>query len=191
MFVLKEKIIILQPLNLLEVNELLTYIIPFKGLSSGKHNFSFHVTDKFFESMQSNEVYPTHVDINLELDNLPGIITLKFSGKGYMVVPCDICLEDFKQVVEYQRTVVYKIGQGESNDDDVIFIPVSESQIDLSQIIYDDILLSLPLQKAHPENKNGERSCNVEQLKLLDKISVSTTATDPRWDALKNLKFED
>jgi uncharacterized metal-binding protein YceD (DUF177 family) len=172
------------------VNELLNYIISFKGLSSGSHSFHFHITDKFFESMQSVEIHPTDVKVNLELNYMPGIMTLIFEGSGFIDYPCDICVEVYRQPVNYQRKVVVKIGEGESDDDDIIFISVNESQIDVSQIIYDDILLSLPLQIAHPILADGSRSCNPKQLELLDRFA-DQKPIDHRWDALKNLKLED
>lgn len=172
------------------MNELINYIIPFKGLSSGKHNYQFHVADKFFEAMQSNEVHPTDVIINLELDYQDGLITLDFSGKGYMIFPCDVCLEDFKQSVSYTRKVVIKTGEGESDDDDIIFISPLDSQFDVSQIIYDDILLSIPIRKVHPLNKKGIETCDPVQLAYLKSLSQQKVE-DHRWDALKNLKFED
>lgn len=190
MFVRKEKNIILHPLNLLEVNELLSYIIPFKGLSSGMHNYQFHVTDKFFEAMQASEIHPTNVHVDLELDYNAGLMTLYFKGQGEMIFPCDICLEDFAQPIEYKRTVIVKTGEEESDDDDIIFISPLENQLDISQIIYDDILLSLPIRKVHPEDEKGNSICNPEQIRLLKKLN-DQKQVDHRWDALKGLKFED
>jgi uncharacterized metal-binding protein YceD (DUF177 family) len=42
----------------------------------------------------------------------------------------------------------------------------------------------------HPDDENGNSTCDEEQISLLNQYSKRTT-NDPRWDALKNLKLED
>ncbi len=172
------------------MNELKEYIIAFKGLSVGEHIFHFQVTQKFFEAMQSPDIYPTDIQVNLKLDYRPGLMTFYMEGSGKITFPCDRCLEEFDFPISYNRTVVYKTGEAEGDDDDVIFISPNDSQVDISQLIYDDILTSIPIRKVHPLNEDGTDSCNPEQIAFLEKQS-SQKPVDHRWDALKDLKFDD
>jgi uncharacterized protein len=185
-----EKSIFLHPLNVLEVSELISYIIPLKGLKPGIHNYNFHVTDKFFEAMQAEEVFPTNVQVNLDMDYREGLITLSFSGQGHMTFPCDVCLEPFNQELSFKRQVIIKTGEGEPEDDEVFYIAPTENQLDISQYIYEEILLSLPMKKAHPDNPDGTSGCDPEQLKFLES-QEGEKPMDPRWEALKKLKFDD
>ena len=172
------------------MSELINYIIPLKGLRPGIHSYDFQVTEAFFEAMQSKEIHPTKVDVKMGMDFREGLISLNFVGKGSMTFPCDLCLELFDQAIEFTRTVVLKYGEGDSEDDDVLYISPQENQLDVSQIIYDEIILSLPMKKTHPLNEDESPSCNPEQLKFLEQ-KEEEKPMDPRWEALKKLKFED
>ena len=77
------------------------------------------------------------------------------------------------------------------SDENIMWVNPEEHHINLAQIIYEYITLSIPLRHVHPKNSKGKRDCNKEMLMKLknymhpegeDKIS-----TDPRWDALRNL----
>ncbi|MFW5708377.1 MAG: DUF177 domain-containing protein, partial [Bacteroidota bacterium] len=69
---------------------------------------------------------------------------------------------------------------------------------DVSQYFYEFTILGIPARKVHEENSVDQKECDpliIEQLQKYmsgkdkkDKDS-STEATDSRWDALKNLKF--
>jgi uncharacterized metal-binding protein YceD (DUF177 family) len=56
------------------------------------------------------------------------------------------------------------------------------------QHCYEYILLALPIQRVHPDDKNGESTCDPGMLdKLKEHIIIEEPETDPRWDELKKL----
>jgi len=169
---------------------LIEYKIPFKGLSSDEHSYQFHITGKFFEAMQSDEDYNCDIQVEMTMNIQSTMIILNFNYQGNMIFPCDICLEEYSQPFDFQHRVIVKYGEEISEDDDIIYIPISEYQIDISQIIFEDIVLNIPLRKVHPLDKEGKSICNPKALELLEKFHYQKK-TDHRWDALKNLKFED
>ncbi len=82
---------------------------------------------------------------------------------------------------------------GEEYDDsneEVITIPTGDSSFNISQIIYEAVVLSIPMKKISP-NVNEED----EYHKILEKFSPKskeieeeTETVDPRWEVLKKLK---
>ena len=171
------------------MNELIEYKIPFKGLGSDEHFYRFHITGKFFEAMQSDEDYNCDIRVELNMNIQPSMIILNFNYQGNLVFPCDVCLEEYMQQLDYEHRVFIKFGDSDSDDDDIIFISPSEYQIDVSQIIFEDIVLNIPLKRVHPLDKDGNSTCDPKVLDLLDKFHHQK-GTDHRWDALKNIKFE-
>ena len=166
------------------------YKIPFKGLSSEEHSYQFHLTGKFFEAMQSDEDYNCDIQVEMTMNIQSTMIILNFNYQGKIIFPCDICLEEYSQPIDFQRRIIVKYGEEISEDDDIIYIPISDYQIDISQIIFEDIVLNIPLKKVHPLDKEGNSTCNPKALDLLEKFHHQKK-TDHRWDALKNIKFED
>ena len=73
-----------------------------------------------------------------------------------MTVKCDRCLADLKIPVDIQVPFSvmfssYAEDAEEGVSDEVILLDGSSSEIDLGQIIYDYVNLSLPIKKVHPE----------------------------------------
>jgi uncharacterized protein len=81
---------------------------------------------------------------------------------------------------------------GDANEelsDDVIMISSKESEIDVSQYIYEFLSLMIPMRNVHGETE-GEPECDPEILKEMEKhLSQEQPPVDPRWDALKNINL--
>lgn len=173
------------------MKNLLEYLIPFKGLSIGKHEYEFHVQDSFFTAIESKSVERGDLHVNLLLDKDSRLITTDIDIKGNLSLICDRCLEYFDFPIELSYTQIYKFGDAPDDQvDDILYLPEKEYHIDVSRLIYENILLQIPIRKVHPDDEDGESTCNPDQLELLNNYTKKTKA-DPRWDVLKNIKFED
>jgi uncharacterized metal-binding protein YceD (DUF177 family) len=81
------------------------------------------------------------------------------------------------------------------NTEEIIYLPISEYQIDIREFIYEFIQLSVPIRKVH---KEGE--CDEEMIESLEEYLISEnsieqdscnfTEGDPRWGALNKLTKE-
>ncbi len=180
----------MHPQNSLEVNDLIEYKIPLKGLSSGEHYYQYHITGKFFEAVQSDEEYRCDIDVDVALNVESNLMVLNLKYKGTMTFPCDICLDDYVYPTDFERRLVVKRGEEKSDDDDIIYLSHSEHILDISRIIFEDIVLNVPLRKVHPLDAQGHSTCNAEFLDLMEKYH-NQKKPDHRWDALKDLKFDD
>ncbi|PLW97485.1 MAG: hypothetical protein C0593_08530 [Marinilabiliales bacterium] len=174
-----------------KVNVLNKLEIPFKGLSDGVHEFEYHVSDAFFEAIEYSDVKKGNVSAKISLDKQPGMMQLHFRINGYVTLTCDRCLEDFNFPIDTEDHLIVKIGPepGEESEE-VIIIADTEYKLQLWHYIYEYISLQVPYRKTHPEDENGNSTCDPEQIKRIEDLNSENRA-DPRWDALKNLKLDD
>jgi uncharacterized metal-binding protein YceD (DUF177 family) len=169
------------------------YDVEFKGLKEGRHEFNFESGDKFFEYFEQNLVTSAKVAINVELEKRSTFLKLHFELKGWVELACDRCLENYRQKLKHKAEVFVKFSDIQQEDDiDVMWVLPEEHRINLAQLIYEFIMLSIPLKKVHPTNKKGESECNDVMLERLDKYIQQyfdeKQQTDPRWDELKKLR---
>jgi uncharacterized metal-binding protein YceD (DUF177 family) len=87
--------------------------------------------------------------------------------------------------------LVVKFGSQRNNDnEELLILPKGTYQIDISQQLYEMIVLSLPLKIIHPGIEDG--TLESETLNRLKKYELNTqkktSKIDPRWDKLNDLK---
>jgi uncharacterized protein len=171
------------------MNYMKQFVISFSGLSLGKHDYEFEVDDTFFESLEYSEIRKGNIHVDMTLEKTTIMLLLNFSFKGKATVTCDRCGDEFEIPVEGENRLIVKFGAVPMEEtEDIIVIPEGEHEIDVSQYIYEYIILALPLQRIHPDDAEGNSMCDPDVLKKLEEISVKhTEGTDPRWDALKGL----
>lgn len=116
------------------------------------------------------------------------MLIFEFSITGTVEVTCDRCLELFDYPVEGNETLYVKLGdEWDEESDDVLIIPESEHEFNVSQLIYEYIMLMLPIQRIHPDDENGKSTCDPTMLEKLG-TQPEPQETDPRWEALAQLK---
>lgn len=166
------------------------FLIPVSGLALGVHSFKFDIKDDFFADMDYSEVKQADVTVDLEVLREELMMTLKFQLEGKVLVPCDRCADEFFIPIQSEQVFYIKFGvEGVEESDDVVVVPAEEHAYDIRSLIYEYIILSIPIHRVHPE---GE--CNPQVLALLshdEEPSDEEIATDPRWAALKDIKIED
>lgn len=170
------------------------YLIPFVGLKLGKHPFAFEINQSFFEHFEYDEFEACNVQVSLVLEKKTTFLELNFTHKGTVTVPCDLTNELFNLPIKGKLKLVVKFGD-EFNDEneEMLILPHGEYQINVSQYIYEMIVLSLPSKRVHPGIKDGTLKSDV--LDKLESLSSNLNAsekegeehTDPRWDSLKKL----
>ncbi len=188
------------------MNTLKQFNIPHINLSLGIHHFDFEVNDAFFSHFEESEIQKADVKVGIELLKESSMMVLEFSIQGEVEVICDRCLDTFYLPLDNQYRLIVKFGEDyQEQSDEVIVIPTGDSPLYLGQIIYEYLHLSLPLKKVHPEDANGHSGCNPAIMEALKQYTKTTEQDeedkdqeekdytnkqgDPRWDALRNLKF--
>ena len=125
-------------------------------------------------------------------------MTADFEIAGKVKVMCDVCTDDFYLPVKGTGQLVYKFGDEDMDDESVVTVYPHESEINVSQPIYEFTILLLPAKRIHPKGKcNAEMLENIDRYIMVEKPKKEPKKSekpgnkddiDPRWAALKKLK---
>ena len=136
------------------------YSIAYKGLKNGRHDFAFDVDGSLFEAFESPEIRDGACRVRVGLTRSETMLRAEVAIAGYAVVACDRCLEDCRVPVAFEGELLVKFSDEiRDYDGEVMWLSPAETEVDLSQYIYESIVLSLPYQRVHPD---GE--CDPEML---------------------------
>ncbi len=164
------------------------FVISFGGLKPGVHQFSFEVDDLFFEQFEHSEIKKGKLTIGVAFEREEKMLILNFLINGKVDVPCDRCYESFLLPVYGKERLIIKFGNDfHEENEEVLIIPVGETQIDISPFIYEFVHLLIPYRRVHPEDENGNSQCDPEVIKRIDEREAASEP-DPRWEVLKKLK---
>ncbi len=178
------------------MNSLNTYKIPLNGLKEGDYQYSYTINKYFFSTFPESEIQDAALEIEILLSKKTAVLNLEIELKGTVNIQCDRCLDLFDYPVNYRAKLYVKFGDKNSDlsdADETITLAHSEYELELSQHLYDYIMLSLPYKKVHPTDENGESTCNEKMLDEIEKFgntdnpSEEKKEIDPRWDKLKGL----
>ncbi len=172
--------------------------IAWQGLKPGPHTYVYDIDDRFMKEREVSEDFTNwNARITLVFDKHENFFMLKFDVDGKVTVPCDRCGDNFELRLWDEFNLVIKLtggdeGEKPEDEDDVVFIPRSETVIDISNWLYEFLMLSVPLQHIHADKEDGSPGCNEEALKLLDSLADSEEkAANPLWKGLEAFKGED
>jgi len=169
------------------------FSLPYVGMKDGVHRYNFIAYNDFFASFPDAPVKEGRFEIVLEIDKRPGLSELTFNVEGQVKAICDRCLAYIMLPARGDYSILVKTGNEISDDDEVIFIRDDQSHLDLSQIVYEFICLSLPLVNIYDCENEEPRVCNDEILNKLRNTSENITAeqkNDTIWDSLKGLNTD-
>lgn len=164
------------------------YKIPFKGLKLGKHQFDYVIVKEFFESYPNNEFIDTEIAVTVDFNKKDTILELYFKMQGTVRINCDVSGEEFDQLLEGSYELIVNFGN-EYNDenDQILIIPHNEYELDISQYIYEMVILNVPTKRIHPGVIDGTlKSKALDKLEELQNRNKKENI-DPRWEKLKGL----
>lgn len=166
------------------------YSIPLTGLKEGSHSFDFKIGGDFFNSYEESLIQEAVLHAVVDLTRQPAHMEMLIRLDGTVELNCDRCLELYSQELHTDDRILIKFGeQWEEVNDEVIMIPYGENAFELDQLFYEFAHLGLPLKKAHPDDENGNSTCDPDMLDRLDQHIINDKKkTDPRWKELEKLK---
>ena len=142
----------------MELNE--RYSIGYKSLSNSVFDYDFVVDNDLFAAYESREVLGGKCDVKVVLKKTDSQLDVDVAIEGSVVCECDRCLEPCDVDIDYEGHLIVRLSteQGEY-DGEVMWLNPAEENLDLTQYIYESIILSLPYQRVHTE---GE--CNPDMM---------------------------
>ena len=164
------------------------FLIPFLGLKLGKHQFEFQISKAFFDHFEYEEFESSQIKVNLVLEKQSNMLELNFKHVGTINVPCDVTNENFDLPIKGKLKLIVRFGEHYNDEnEELLILPFGEHQIDVSQYIYEMIVLSIPLKRVSPQAENFQDQAKWNTIEVKDEIEVKEEEIDPRWAALKKL----
>ena len=167
--------------------------IDLKSLTSEETTLDFDLKDSYFESLDDSELKQGALHVSVSIRKATGFFELLFHTEGTVTVTCDRCLDDMSQEIETDNRLIVKLGAVNSEEDDLITVSEDEGILDLSWIIYEFIVLAIPIKHVHAPGK-----CNPAMSQVLEELSAdrssdeeSARPIDPRWSKLAELNIKD
>jgi uncharacterized protein len=172
------------------------FSIPFVGLKNGVHHFRFDVKDEFFAAFEGTLIDRGDVQVDLAFDKKDSFFLLNFMISGKVNLPCNRCNEmlDFPVDADYSVVVKFDEHREDEQDDsnaDVIYINRGDTHLDVSQLVYEFITLSIPEGRVICENSLNRKECNPKAIEILEvlKVKDEEPKADPRWEGLQKIKL--
>ncbi len=181
--------------------------LPLKTLCVGTHEFDYKLDKQFFANMEYADVHDADLSVHLDLTYRNDIYALHFTISGTITLLCDRCLDDLVLPIETTYDINVEFGEDYNDEsDDLLIIPSSDNYLNVSYMLFDTVVLEIPIKHVHPLGKcNRQMSAllrkhratvpgDIEGLEeeVLDTIDAAEDAAeapvDPRWAALKGLK---
>ena len=171
------------------------YTIAFKGLKNGLHDFEFEVDGALFAAYENEEVKAADCVARVQLNRSETQLCLDIAIEGEVTVTCDRCLEDCALPIACEGELLVKFSSEEQEyDGEVLWLYPGDSEVDLTQYIYESIILALPYQRVHEEG-----GCNPEMMERfrivtegefsdIEARATHNEATDSEWQKLAALK---
>ena len=151
----------------MELNE--RYSISYKGLSNSTFDYEFMVDDALFAAYESREVMGGECRVKVLLAKSDRQLDVDVEIEGSVVCECDRCLEPCDVDIDYEGHLVVRISTEEGEyDGEIMWLNPAEDKLDLTQYIYESIILSLPYQRVHTE---GE--CNPDMMARFAQVTAA------------------
>ena len=168
--------------------------IDLKAVTDGETPFQYELDNQFFAALDDAEIQEGSLHVSGSIRKTTGFYEFQLCISGTVQIPCDRCLEMMAQPIETESHFTAKLKENEdsSEQDDIIMVSENEGVLDISWLIYEAIALVVPIQHVHQPG-----DCNDAMMRVLTEHSAARSSDadannkeiDPRWSALKDLKF--
>ncbi len=182
------------------------YNIVLKDILDEARMFEFDLDSAYFKKIDSPEVQIGKVLAKVSVQKKSGTYELKFDLNGVISIPCDRCLDNMNQSIQYKEKLLVKFGEKFSEENEIVIVPQSDGAINIAWFLYEFIVLNIPIKHVHAQGecnkmmvgklkkhitrqKNDEDDDESTALDFDDDddITISDNQTDPRWDVLQNI----
>lgn len=148
-------------------------IISLAPLKNGEHSFLFTIDGELFRENNFADIHDADLKAVVTFTKNSPILMFNFTIEGTLTVTCDRCGDDFKLSTKLERQLIVKTDSREHREEDeMVSLTSSENDIDIAPFVYQYVVLALPMQRLHGNDKEGNSQCNAEILKKLKKLEV-------------------
>lgn len=174
--------------------------ITWTGLNEGVHEFTYHLDDEKLAdlSFEQEDFSKVSVDIHLTFTKHLNFFELLFDYDGELESVCDRCGDPLILQLWDEFPLVIKLADSaeqadrlndEEEDSDIFYLARSQSSFNVFEWLYDFLVLSVPIQKIHEEDEDGNSLCNPEAIKLLKQMEDEVKQSGNNiWKGLDQFK---
>lgn len=165
------------------------------GLPVGQYHYSLPVTDAFFGAFEHSLVQKGKLTAEVSLDKSETLIRARFAITGTIELESDRSLELFDHPVSIVEELMYKFGdENREISEEMQQIAWETFALDLSQPIYEFLMLAVPMRKLKPEEEEEpEGGIGDAERRLVYRSEdenpepEGNPEPDPQWEALRKL----
>jgi DUF177 domain-containing protein len=172
------------------------FVISFAGLKVGSHQFKYQIGKTFFEAFKYDDFLDSDVQVVLDFEKTERLFELSFKASGCITVACDLTNEAYDESINSDLELVVKFGEAFNDENEsILVLPHSAYEFNISQYIYEMLVLAMPVKRIHPGIAKGTLKSDILQKlqELAPKQSLvkkKEDDIDPRWAKLKTLRTE-
>lgn len=145
---------------------LTSYDIEIRDLSNGIHQYEWDSGPGLFQDFNNSDVADARLHTEIKLEKQDEDLTLHLLSKGFLEIPCDRCLDLYKQEIDAHMDLQVKLSVQTDYEagEDLVYIDRESGILNIAGFIYEAAMLDLPLKKTHPDTDD----CNKEVTKYID-----------------------
>lgn len=166
------------------------YDIDILRLEDRTHQFEFSGDSSFFEQFEQDIIEGGNFKVDLDLTKSADFIRLTFEIQSELELTCDRSLRPFIGKFNSQVKHIYKYSdKNEEVSEDLDFITFGTPKINIAHLLFDYILLQIPIKKLHPDiEPDDDNDGEIVYSDIVEEEESEEPIVDPRWAALIDLK---
>ena len=133
------------------------FIIPLIGLKAGRSAYKWHADGEFFGDFENTEILSADIDVEAKVEKSGRRIDVDCFIEGVVTVECDRCLSELEMPVNAVANLRVSFSEDSQEaaeeEREMILVQDTDSDLDLSQVVYDYVCLSLPVHRMHEEGE--------------------------------------
>lgn len=167
------------------------------GVVPGSYSYTIVCDNTFFELAEISALQEGQLILQIEVEKTEKLMDMNFHFKGDVSALCDRCLAPVPLHLDFSEKLIVNlvpiVDESFVNDENIWMIDENDYELDVFHFVYESIMLALPLQIIHPDDENGNPTCDPDVLNKLNEYSAKENSgqIDPRWEVLKKLKLDD
>lgn len=133
-------------------------LVPIKNLDQGKTNISLEARPK---DLELGEEFIENIYLDGYIDKTSNQLNLKLNITTNLNLICDYSLDNFSEKIEKEVMIICKLDNISSEEkeyykdfENFIFYKLDESEIDISDIIREELILTIPMKKISPKYRD-------------------------------------
>lgn len=163
------------------------FSIPIRGLKIGHHDYAYVIDNDFFGAIEHSPFQGGQFDFKVSLEKKSDNLEFHLDFKGHLTLDCDRCTDTISFPLKGDYEMIVKYDFEEREEEEVIYIHPESSEFNCSKLVFDAIMLSLPMHKTCDSVENKE--CDQDVLDRFFSKPPENENENAFSKALKNLKL--